>query len=287
MTARADAPLTVLITGAGSGLGLEIAVRLAASGCKVAAGLRDAGQPHALREAASAAGAGDRLHIVQMDVTDDRQVCDAVREAESLMGGIDVLINNAGFAAGGFTEELDSEAWRKQFDVNLFGAIATVRAALPGMRKRRRGLIVQMSSISGRAGFPGFAAYASSKFALEGWSESLRHELRPHGIDVLLIEPGAYRTAIWAKGFAALPDKPAAAYAGQLRQVLAYARQSAEQAPPPARAADQVVRIVMRRGGRRLRYPLGAGVKLTLLARRWLPWRLYERIVSRILARIE
>lgn len=275
-------PVSALVTGAGSGLGLEVAVALAERGCRVAAGLRDASRADALLARAREAGVEERLLVLQMDVTDPGQIASAVQAAESAFGGIDVLVNNAGYAAGGYTEALSTDRWRKQFEVNLFGAVETVRAVLPGMRARGGGLIVQIGSISGRIGLPGFAAYNASKFALAGWSEALRHELRPLGIDVVLAELGAYRTSIWTKGFADLPHDTPAAYRRQFRQALAYARRSAEKAPDPRIAARLIVRIAFSRS-RRFRYPAGAGVRLAIAARSLLPWKLCERLMDAML----
>lgn len=273
---------TALVTGAGGGLGLETAIALAESGYRVAAGLRDISRADALLARAQEAGVADRILPLQMDVTDAGQIRTAVREAESAFGGIGLLVNNAGFAAGGYTEALPPELWRRQFDVNLFGAVETVRAVLPGMRRRGSGLIVQVGSISGRIGLPGFAAYNASKFALAGWSEALRHELRPLGIDVALVEFGAYRTGIWAKGFAGLPEDTPEDYRPQFRRMLELARRSAERAPDARLAAALIVRIARGRP-RRFRYPAGAGVRLALAAHALLPWPLYERLIQAML----
>jgi len=273
---------TALVTGAGGGLGLETAVALAESGFRVAAGLRDISRADALLARARDAGVQDRLLPLQMDVTDAGQIRAAVEAAESAFGGIGLLVNNAGFAAGGYTEALPPEAWRRQFDVNLFGAVETVRAALPGMRRRGSGLIVQVGSVSGRIGMPGFAAYNASKFALAGWSEALRHELRPLGIGVVLVEFGAFRTGIWEKGFAGLPEDAPADYRPQFGRMLDLARRSAERAPDARLAAARIVRIARGRP-LRFRYPAGFGVRLAIAARALLPWPIYERLIQAML----
>jgi len=274
-------PRTALVTGAGGGIGLETAILLAASGFRVAAGLRDPSRADALLARAREAGSADRILPLRMDVTDAGQIQAAVRAAESAFGGIGVLVNNAGFAAGGYTEAIPAEVWRRQFDVNLFGAVETVRAVLPGMRRRGSGLIVQVGSVSGRIGMPGFAAYNASKFALAGWSEALRHELRPLGIGVVLVEFGSYRTGIWEKGFGALPEDAPAEYRPQFRRMFELARRSAERAPDARLAAERIVRIIQRPGlPRRFQYPAGAGVRLAFAARALLPWRLWERALA-------
>lgn len=278
---RSARPNTALVTGAGGGIGLETVILLAQSGFRVAAGLRDLSRSDALLDRAREAGVADRILPLQMDVSDAGQIRDAVRAAESAFGGIGTLVNNAGFAAGGYTEALPAEVWRRQFDVNLFGAVETVRAVLPGMRRRGSGLIVQVGSISGRIGMSGFAAYNASKFALAGWSEALRHELRPLGIGVVLVEFGAYKTDIWAKGFGALPEDAPAAYRPQFRRMLEMARRSAERAPDARHAAARIVRIACKRGRpRRFQYPAGAGIRLAIAARALLPWPIWERVLG-------
>jgi NAD(P)-dependent dehydrogenase (short-subunit alcohol dehydrogenase family) len=282
--ARAARPAVALVTGAGGGIGLETAVLLASSGFRVAAGLRDPSRADALLARAREAGAADRILPLRMDVTDAGQIRAAVEEAESRFGGIGVLVNNAGFAAGGYTETIPPETWRRQFDVNLFGAVETVRAVLPGMRRRGSGLIVQVGSVSGRIGMPGFAAYNASKFALAGWSEALRHELRPLGIDVVLVEFGSYRTGIWNKGLTDLPEDIPGGYLPQYRRMLDLARRSAERAPDARLAAERIVRIVRKRGRvRRFQYPGGAGIRLAFAARALLPWPLWERALGAVM----
>ncbi|GAA3324660.1 hypothetical protein GCM10020331_053430 [Ectobacillus funiculus] len=142
----------------------------------------------------------DRIHIIQLDVTDSSAAAAVITDIIRCYGQIDLLVNNAGYAAGGFTEELAAEQWRQQFEVNFFGLVTVTKAVLPSMRERRSGKIINISSISGRIGFPSMGPYVSSKFAVEGFSESLRLEMLRYGVYVVLIEPGSYRTDIWSKG---------------------------------------------------------------------------------------
>ena len=115
-------------------------------------------------------------------------------------GKVDVLINNAGYAGAGFVEEVSMEEYRKQFETNVFGVLAVTKAFLPLMRKQGQGCIINISSISGKVAFPGLSPYIASKHAIEGWSESLRLEMQPFGVKVVLIEPGSYKTNIWSTG---------------------------------------------------------------------------------------
>ena len=134
------------------------------------------------------------LEVLQLDVTDDNSVTDAIDMISNRHGRIDVLVNNAGYDAFGAVEELSMEEIRQQFETNFFGAVRLMKAVIPIMRKQRSGIIVNVSSIGGLIGVPLNSAYAGSKFALEGFSESMKYELEDFGIKVILIEPGAVNT---------------------------------------------------------------------------------------------
>ncbi|KAA9003948.1 SDR family oxidoreductase [Paenibacillus spiritus] len=274
-----------LVTGASSGFGVRIAVKLAERGYRVAASMRDpVSRGEELESRAKRAGVWNRIVVLRLDVTESGSIEAAVSFLLKEYGRIDVLVNNAGYAAGGFTEEVPLEEWRLQMETNFFGLVAVTRAVLPGMRQRRSGRIINMGSVSGRTAFPGFGPYASSKFALEGFSESLRHEMSPWGIQVVLIEPGSYRTAIWEKGMdtvSAVPDSP---YRRQLDAVLAFTKRSAAGAPDPQEVADLVGRLVDLRSPK-LRYAPGRAARLLPSVKSLLPWRLYERLVRFALRR--
>nr|WP_090116620.1 SDR family oxidoreductase [Cohnella sp. OV330] len=273
---------TALVTGASSGFGLLIAVELAKRGYRVVAAMRDLGRQAALvREAERIGAAGGRIEVVRLDVTDAETIEAAVSGTLQRYGRIDVLVNNAGMAVGGFVEEVPMAAWRAQMETNFLGLVAMTRAVLPAMRAQGGGTIIQMSSVSGLWGIPGFGAYAASKFAVEGFSESLRHEVSPFGIRVALVEPGAYRTAIWAKGFAEMHARSDSPYAGALKAVLGIARRTAETAPDPREVAELVGRLADKRRISRLRYPIGRGSRLLPLAGRLLPWRVIEAATRR------
>ncbi|WP_017812653.1 SDR family oxidoreductase [Paenibacillus shenyangensis] len=269
-----------IITGSSSGFGLLIALNLARQGFVVIATMRDLSRRTALEEQAAQQGVTDRIQYVQLDVTDEQSLATAVQSIYRQHGHIDVLINNAGYAAGGFVEHVPMQAWRDQLETNVFGLIAVTRAVLPIMREQRSGLIINMSSVSGLAAFPGYAPYATSKFAIEGFSESLRHEMAPFGVKIVLVEPGSYRTDIWDKGLSSIHTKPDSPYQPQLDAVLRYSRHSAEHAPHPRQVADLIGRIVNHKHPR-LRYPVGQGSGLLVMARKLLPWSWLEWIIRR------
>jgi len=270
----------VLITGASGGLGRAASVALARDGHVVAAAVRDMDKAETLMEEAARHQVRDRIFCVRMDVTDNDSVNEAVAQVLGEHGRIDVLINNAGYASGGFVEETDVEAWRRQFDVNVFGVVRVTRAVIPHMRNRGAGKIVNIGSVSGRVGFPGLGPYSASKFAVEGLSESLRLELLTFGIHVVLLEPGAYRTDIWDKGLSSFAADPASPYQTMVQNVLKEVVRSAENAGDPREVAE-LLRKIVRDPSPSLRYPIGSGVRQMLMLKNALPWKWLERAAIR------
>lgn len=183
---------TALVTGGTDGLGRAIAVLLAEQGYRVFAAGRNAQKRSQLEEYARQGGLP--LDTVEMDVADDASVDRALAEVRAAGGPLDVLINNAGIGAYAVAEELSMSDLRRTLETNFFGVVRVTQRVLPEMRERRRGRIVQMSSIAGKLSIPLFGAYSASKHALEGWSDALRLEVYPFGIHVVLIEPGVIIT---------------------------------------------------------------------------------------------
>jgi NAD(P)-dependent dehydrogenase (short-subunit alcohol dehydrogenase family) len=183
---------TFLITGVSSGLGRAFAAAALDAGHRVVGTVRDAGQV-----AAFEALAPGRASAMLLDVTDDAAVLDVVNTVEDQIGPIDVLISNAGYGVEGTVEESSMDDLRRQFDVNVYGTVAVVKAVLPFMRRRRNGHIVTVSSMAGLTGLPGVAFYSASKFAIEGFSDSLAQEVAGFGIGVTCLALGAFRTD-WA-----------------------------------------------------------------------------------------
>jgi len=182
---------TWLITGASSGLGYALAKYVLEKGDRVVMGARTLDSMAALAELHPG-----RALAVRLDVTNAEQRVAAVRETEARFGGIDVLVNNAGIDFLGAIEEQDERDYRAQFEVNFFGAVALLRLVLPGMRGRKQGTIINMSSMDGIASLPVNGYYSASKFALEGLTESLWQEIEPLGLRAFLVEPGSFRTGL-------------------------------------------------------------------------------------------
>src|SRR4051794_8206257 len=181
---------TWLITGAGRGMGVEFARAALAAGHNVVATGRD---PDRVR---SAVGEHAHLLATALDVTDPHSAQDAAAAAIERFGRIDVLLNNAGSFVAGFFEELTTGQVRAQVETNLFGPMTVTRAVLPVMRRQRSGLVISVSSAAGVSGGASASAYAASKFALEGWMESLTGEVEPFGIRTMIVEPGFFRTEL-------------------------------------------------------------------------------------------
>jgi NAD(P)-dependent dehydrogenase (short-subunit alcohol dehydrogenase family) len=188
MSTNPDSSRVWLITGAARGIGLRIVEAALGAGDRVVATSRDVG---ALRERFAGNAA---LLPVALDVTDEAQAAAAVAEALARFGHIDVLVNNAGFGLLGAVEEASATEVRKLYETNVFGLLNVTRAVLPAMRERRRGHVINISSVGGYRSGPGFGVYCSTKFAVEALSEALHGELAPLGVHVTVVEPGYFRT---------------------------------------------------------------------------------------------
>jgi NAD(P)-dependent dehydrogenase (short-subunit alcohol dehydrogenase family) len=181
-----------VVTGSSSGIGYETSLLLAKNGFFTYATMRTPDKSNKINK--SKQNKKLPLEILRLDVTDDKSVKEAIEDIADERGRIDVLVNNAGYALVGPVEELSVQEFREQFETNVFGVIRVIKEVLPIMRKQRHGIIVNISSVAGRIGFPLTSAYVSSKFALEGLSESMAYEVEQFGIKVILIEPGVIKT---------------------------------------------------------------------------------------------
>jgi NAD(P)-dependent dehydrogenase (short-subunit alcohol dehydrogenase family) len=235
---ESDTSRVWFITGATRGMGPEFAKAALAAGHRVVAtGRKTEGVTKAL-------GTSDRLLAVALDVTREDQVQSAVKAAIDRFGRIDVLVNNAGNFYAGFFEELSPEDFRAQVETNLFGPLNVTRAVLPVMRAQRSGLVVTISSTAGIVGQEFCTAYAASKFALEGWSESLTPEVAPFGIRTMLVEPGFFRTELLTQDSTRYAEPSIEDYAERTRQtVTAWTGMHGQQGGDPAKLAQALVRL--------------------------------------------
>jgi NAD(P)-dependent dehydrogenase (short-subunit alcohol dehydrogenase family) len=270
---------TVLVTGASSGIGEATAIHLREVGFTPIAGVRkdeDAERLEALG-----------LRTVKLDVTD----ADGIAAARASLGDEPLagLVNNAGIAVGAPLEFLPIDTLRHQLEVNLIGQIAVTQAFLPALR-RARGRIVNVSSIGGRVALPLVGAYNASKFGLEGASDALRRELRSHGVDVILIEPGGVKTPIWKKGEALadeitedLPPEAERLYGRLIARVRAETRKIDEELGSEPRAVAEAIATALTARRPRARYLVGNDARQRAVAAKLLPARVMDRMIGRAL----
>jgi NAD(P)-dependent dehydrogenase (short-subunit alcohol dehydrogenase family) len=266
MTARG----TALVTGASSGIGEAAAARLKAAGFTVYA---------AARRVERMAGLGDAgVHVLKMDVTDDKSMVAGVKKIVAETGRIDILVNNAGYGSYGSVEDVPMAEAKYQFEVNVFGLARLTQLVLPHMREQRSGRIINISSIGGRIYEPLGGWYHATKFAVEGLSDSMRMELDPFGIQVVVIEPAGIRTE-WS-GIAADNLRKASsdsAYASLAQQVGAFL--DLAETPAFTSTADVVAKKIVKAATvrhPRTRYPVGRGAGSILFTRWLLPARAFD-----------
>ncbi|PEP10128.1 short-chain dehydrogenase [Bacillus wiedmannii] len=270
-----------VITGASSGFGLLTTLDLAKKNYLVIATMRNLEKQVNLISQATQLNLQKNITVQQLDVTDQNSIHNFQLYLKEI-NRVDLLINNAGYAHGGFVEEIPVEEYRKQFETNLFGAISITQLVLPYMREQKSGKIINISSISGQVGFPGLSPYVSSKYALEGWSESLRLEVKPFGIDVVLVEPGSYNTNIWEVGkqLATNQSETTSPYKEYMDKIQKHINSGSDTFGNPIDVSNKIVEIAESKRTN-LRYPIGKGVKFMIFAKRILPWRLWEYLVLR------
>jgi NAD(P)-dependent dehydrogenase (short-subunit alcohol dehydrogenase family) len=267
---------TVLVTGTSSGIGRATALHLATCGFDVLAGVRDPGDGDAVRSLAP-----ERISPVVLDVTDPAQIATAIELASST--GLFGLVNNAGLTVQGPVEYLAIDDFRRQLEVNVVGIVALTQAALPLLRASR-GRIVMVSSVGGRMAIPFVSPYHASKFALEGFSDALRMEVRPLGVEVAIVEPGSVKTEIWRKGaeagrrqIDALAPEARALYGKRLEAMLDTARKTGARGIEPVEVAEAIEDALTARRPK-TRYLVGADARAQATMKAVLPTRLLDRL---------
>jgi NAD(P)-dependent dehydrogenase (short-subunit alcohol dehydrogenase family) len=280
-----DTRPVALVTGSPSGFGFLTAIELIKAGYYVIASMRNLHKADPLLAEVKKLDKQDHVEIIQMDVTDSDAIQRMRRRIEEI-GRIDLLVNNAGFALGGFAEEVSNAELRKQFDTNFFGLVEVTQNIIPLMRERGSGRIINISSTSGLIGFPALSSYVASKYALEGYSESLRLELKPFNIDVILIEPGSFKTNIWTLGRvnaeqSLSANSPYLSLRERIEQLLLSGQ---DRFGEPIDVAKLIVKVATVKRPR-LRYPIGKGVKMQILLKRLLSWKSWEKQILRMIVR--
>jgi NAD(P)-dependent dehydrogenase (short-subunit alcohol dehydrogenase family) len=229
-----------IVTGSSSGIGFETALALARDGYYTYATMRDTKKGNKILETAKKENL--KVEILSLDVDKEDTITNSINKIISDKKRIDVLVNNAGYGLFGCLEDISVEDLKSQFETNFFGLVKTIQVVLPTMRKQRSGIIVNVSSVAGRIGFPASPAYISSKFALEGLSESMRYELEPFGIKTIIIEPGVIKTNF----FTALKQsaKPDSAYKEITEKVMKGLTMMAEMGTPPQEVARTIIKAI-------------------------------------------
>lgn len=274
---------TAIVTGANSGFGKLITLRLAQQGYTVIAGVRQETNAKKLSEEVKNAALSESIHIEALDVTDTQSI-QAFQKRLNAYAPIHLLVNNAGTAYAGFAEEVPVDQYREQFEVNVFGVMEMTQAVLPLMTSGAK--ILNMSSISGLMGMPALSPYVSSKFALEGYTESLRIELAAFGIQAVLIEPGSFQTNIWNTSMNEQMTPPAAGskYTTIYENMMSYIEAQKNNYGDPGEVAELVVSLAEKKRLKKLRYLVGKGVRLSFIAKQLLPWNVWENIILRTLS---
>ena len=252
----------IFITGTSTGIGLATALRFARAGYRTWATMRDLAKAGPLREARESEGLD--LQLLRLDVTDAASIEAAM--AEALPGGLDALVNNAGWAGGAPLEIVPEEQHRAMFDANYFGAIRMVQAVLPHMRERRSGVIVNLTSVAGLVAMPNQVPYTASKWALEGASEALAHEVRRFGVRVKIIEPGVIMTSIFENAKGQTRFDRSSPYIDLMRRNGKFYSAGHRANQPPEIVADAILDAV-ESDSDRLRYVVGADAESLLRGR--------------------
>lgn len=230
-----------IVTGSSSGIGLDTSLALAREGYHTFATMRNLSKKNNVLETAKKEKLN--IEVIELDVDKEDSIEAAINTIYQKTGRIDVLVNNAGWALFGTVEDVPIEQFKEQFETNFFGIVRIIQKVAPIMRRQKEGKIVNISSVAGRIGFPGSPAYISSKFALEGLSESLRYELGQFGVHVIIIEPGVIKTNIFDSMKIATPknDSP---YKEITEKVVMGVKMMAELGTPPSEVARVIIKAI-------------------------------------------
>lgn len=260
-----------IVTGSSSGIGFETSLTLARNGFHTYATMRNMGGEKSKPLTEVAKNENLQLRAIELDVDNDKSVIDAINTIVEERERIDVLINNAGYALGGALEDSSMDEIKAQFETNFFGAVRATKAVLPVMRRQGAGKIVNITSMGGRIAIPLGSSYHGSKFALEGLSESIRYELEPFGIKVILIEPGAVGSNFWKNiKIAESSSDPNSPYTQFGNKILKAYEQMEQNTISPSVVAKTILDAVTSNNPQ-LRYVVGEDAAKTLEARKNMP----------------
>jgi len=252
-----------IVTGSSSGIGFETALALAREGYHTYATMRDVKKSNKILDVAKKENL--KIEVLELDVNNENTIKKAIEKILNEKKRIDVLINNAGYFLVGCLEDLSIEDLKEQFETNFFGVIRTIHAVLPTMRSQKSGTIVNISSVAGRIGFPVTPAYISSKFAVEGLSESMRYELSPFGIRTIIIEPGVIKTNIFTN--LKNSTKNDSVYKDMTEKVMNGLTMMSEMGTPPQEVAKAIIKAISSENPLP-RYPVGNDALMFLEAKK-------------------
>jgi len=231
-----------IVTGSSSGIGFETSLALAREGYFTYATMRDTTKSDKIKEITQKENL--KINILELDVDDEKSVKSAIAQILDQKQRVDVLVNNAGWGLWGCVEDVSIDEFKEQFETNFFSIIRLIQEVAPAMRKQGSGTIVNVSSVVGRIGFPASPAYISSKFALEGLSESLRFEFAPFGVDVIIIEPGVIKTNFMKNMKMAKKSELDTVYKDITTKVVSGVKMMAEMGTPPKEVANTIVKAI-------------------------------------------
>jgi len=231
-----------VVTGTSSGIGFETSLALAREGYFTYATMRDTTKSNKIKEIAQKENL--KINVLELDVDDEKSVKSAIAQILDQKQRIDVLVNNAGWGLWGCVEDVSVDEFKEQFETNFFSIIRLIQEVAPTMRKQSSGTIVNVSSVVGRIGFPASPAYISSKFALEGLSESLRFEFAPFGVDVIIIEPGVIKTDFMKNMKMAKKSELDTVYKDITTKVVSGVKMMVEMGTPPKEVANTIVKAI-------------------------------------------
>ena len=266
---------TVLITGSSTGIGKAAAIYFSHKDWNVAATMRSPEKHTELK-------ALPNVKLYKLDVLDDATIQDTIESVRKDFGGIDVLVNNAGYGAVGAFESATKEQIQKQFDTNVFGLMNVCRAILPYFREKKDGTIINIASIGGRLTFPLYSLYHGTKWAVEGFSEALQYEVRDFNIKIRIIEPGSIKTDFNGRSQDFFKREGFTVYDNYTKLVMGNVEKAVQQAPGPEVVAKKIFEAAIT-PGYKMRFPVGSNAPALLIMRRLLPDSWFSGIVRSIL----
>jgi short-subunit dehydrogenase len=272
-------PKTILITGSSTGIGRVAAEYFQLMGWNVAATMRHPEREQELNKL-------ENIRCIQLDVTNEDSIQAAIDETIKHFGDLDAVVNNAGYGAVGPFEAATTQQVRGQFETNVFGLMAVIRHVLPHFRKNRKGTIVNITSIGGRMSWPLYSLYHASKWAVEGFSESLQYELRPFGIRVKVVEPFATQTDFFGRSQEFIENPSLTAYASYVDLCMPNLQKKGANGIGPEEVAAEIYKAVTDESNR-LRYTVGRDANRVLFFQKFLPPRMFNWLVRKLVERKE